>query len=164
MAENDFASRPPASGRREQPAAWLMRLFWPLPGALAGAAVGFHLYFRQPGLNTDTAAPLIFAALWALGGMILGAMCTSIAAWLIDSGLRRLLPARQLITASLTMLCLVGICLTLYAPIEARLPALFWPPHQAEPSRTLPSSRPSPCMQAPPTDRQARQSWELECR
>jgi hypothetical protein len=142
----------------------LLRLFWPLPGALTGAAVAFHLYFRQPGLNTDTAAPLVFASAWALAGMLAGALCTSMAGWLIERGLRHWFPVRPLISSGLALVCLIGLCRGLYAPLEARLPALFWPSHQEESSRILPPSQPSPCTQVPPTDPKARRAWELECR
>ncbi len=64
MAENDPAQ--PGSGSqsgrpKHSLAVGLLKLIWPLLGALSGAAVGFHVYFRQSGLNIDTAAPLVFA-------------------------------------------------------------------------------------------------------
>jgi hypothetical protein len=140
-----------------------LQFLWPLPGALTGAAVAFHLYFRQSGLNTDTAAPLVFASAWAFGGMLAGALCTSIAGWLIERGLRRWFPVRPMITSGLALVCLVGLCLGLYAPLEGRLPALFWPSHQEASSRIVSPPERSPCTQAPPTDPKARRAWELEC-
>ena len=163
MAESDPATGLNQGNRWQQRTILLLRLCWPLPGALTGAAIGFHVYFRQPGLNTDTAAPLIFAGLWAFGGMLAGMLSTGIAAWLLERILRRLLPANPLIAASLVLVCLLGLCRGAYAPLEARLPGLLWPKSQN--AATLPRPPPpSPCTEAPPIDRDARRSWELECR
>jgi hypothetical protein len=123
MAENDPAQ--PGPGHRL--AVGLLRLCWLLPGALTGAAVGFHVYFRQPGLNTDTVAPLIFSGFWAFCGLLIGIVVSSVAAWLIERGLRRWLSSNPLITASLTLLWLIGLSCVLRAPLEARLAELFWP-------------------------------------
>ena len=94
MAENNLAQTGSDSGSssvhpKKSLAVVLLKLCWPLPGALTGAAVGFHVYFRQPGLNTDTAAPLVFAGFWAFFGLLIGMLCSSITAWLIERGLRR---------------------------------------------------------------------------
>ena len=151
-----------ASGDKPS-AVWLARLLWPLPGMLMGAAIGFHLYFRQPGLNTDSAAPLFFAVWWALGGMLCGALCAACAGWLIEAVMRRLLPGMPLLASGVALACLTGLCLVLYAPIESRLPGLLWPKKQ-QASVQAPPPRVSPCKQAPPTDRVARKAWELECR
>jgi len=152
----------PDKRQRSPLAIGLLRACWPLPGALAGASISFHLYFRQPGLNTDTAAPLIFASVWALCGLLSGFLISGIAGWLIERGLLRGLPNHPLLATSLTLVCLTGLCWGLSAPLEARLPALFWPAPQKV---TLPlPPKPSPCLQTAPTDRQARQAWELECR
>ncbi len=152
-----------AAGRGTSAAAWLPRVLWPLPGMLMGAAIGFHLYFRQPGLNTDTAAPLILAAFWALGGMLLGALCTTGAGWLIELVMRRILPGMPLVAGGVALACLTGLCLALYAPIESRLPTLLWPGKQQAPVRP-PPPRESACKQVPPADAKGRQAWELECR
>ena len=152
-----------AAGRDTALAVWLPRVLWPLSGLLTGAAIGFHLYFRQPGLNTDTAAPLFFAVFWALGGMLLGALCTTCAGWLIELALRRLLHGMPLMASGVTVACLIGLCLVLYAPIENRLPALVWPKKQQAPVRP-PLPRESVCKQTPPADTKARQAWDLECR
>ena len=164
MAENDPAAPLPVSRWKGRLLLWLLRLLWPLPGAVTGAALGFHLYFRQPGLNTDTFAPFILASFWALGGMLAGMLGTGIAAWLIQRSVRRLFATGPLITACLTLLCLIGLCLGSYAPLEARLSALFWPKQPKESSRPLAPTAPSACTQAPPSDLNARKSWELECR
>lgn len=167
MAENDAAQRGTGSSRghpKNSLAIVLLRLCWPLPGALSGAAVGFHVYFRQPGLNTDTAAPLIFAGFWAFCGLMIGIVCCSVAAWLIERGLRRWLPGKPLIATGLTLLCLIGLCYGLRAPLEARLPELFWPALQKWPARQQAVPTLSPCTQTPPTGRQARQEWDMECR
>ena len=152
-----------ANGSDASAAVWLPRVLWPLPGMLMGAAIGFHLYFRQPGLNTDTAAPLFFALLWALGGMLLGAGGTTCAGWLIELASRRLLPGMPLMASGVTVACLIGLCLALYAPIGNRLPALLWPKKQQAPVRP-PLPQESACKQAPPADTKARQAWDLECR
>ena len=152
-----------AAGRGTSATVWLPRVLRPLPSMLMGAAIGFHLYFRHPGLNTDSAAPLFFAVLWALGGMLLGAMCTTCAGWLIELALRRLLPGMPLLASSVALACLTSLCLALYAPIESRLPDLLWPKKQQAPVRP-PPLRESACKQAPPADAKARQAWELECR
>ena len=151
------------AGRETSAAVWLPRVLWPRPGMLMGAVIGFHLYFRQPGLNTDTAAPLFFAILWAMGGTLLGAVCTTCAGWLIELAMRRMLPRMPLVASGVTVACLAGVCLALYAPIENRLPALFWPKKQQAPVRP-PLPQGSACKQAPPADTKARQAWELECR
>lgn len=164
MTKSDRARPPPDDSPDKSPAVWPLWLLSPLPCALAGAAVGFHLYFRQPGLNTDTAAPLMFASLWALGGMMCGAFCTGSAAWMIESAMRRVSPAHPLITGSLTIAILIGLCVGLYAPLEARLPGLLWPRLKPTPPRPPVKDQASPCRQPPPIDRQARQAWELECR
>jgi hypothetical protein len=167
MAENNSAQ--PASVSRpgngkQSLAVDLLKLCWPLPGALTGAAVGFHVYFRQPGLNTDTAAPLIFAGFWAFCGLLIGMLCSSVAAWLIERGLRRRLPGKPLFTGSLSLLCVIGLCYALHAPLEARLPVMFWPALQALPARQQILPTTSPCSQLPPTERKDRQEWDLECR
>jgi hypothetical protein len=167
MAENDPAQ--PGTGSspghdNQSLAVGLLKLCWPLPGALTGAAVGFHVYFRQPGLNTDTAAPLVFAGLWAFCGLLIGMLCSRVAAWLIERGLRRWLSTNPLITASLTLLWLIGSCYVLRVPLEARLPVLFWPALQKSPARQQAVPTTSPCSQQPPTEPKARQAWDLECR
>jgi len=167
MAENDPAQ--PGSGSspghgKQSLAVVLLKLCWPLPGALTGAVVGFLVYFRQPGLNTDTAAPLIFAGFWAFCGLLIGMACSSLAAWLIERGLRRWLPGKPSITASLALLCVIGLCYVLHAPLVARLPVLFWPALQKLPAHQQVVPTTSPCSQAPPTERKARQAWDLECR
>ncbi len=154
----------PGSTRKKRLSIWLLRLCWPLPGALTGAAVGFHLYFRQPSLNTDSLAPLVFASLWALGGMLSGALITGVAAWLIHRSLQRLFAAGPAITAGLPLVAVTGLCFALHAPLEARLPAWFWPAQTQESVRPQPSPGISPCTQPPPGDAGARKSWELECR
>lgn len=116
----------PDIGKQCLSVAWL-KLCGPLPGALTGATVGFQVYFRQPNLNTDTFAPLIFASLWAFCGLLIGMACSSFAAWLIERGLQRWVPSRPTITASLALLCVIGLCFLLRAPLMARLPELFWP-------------------------------------
>jgi hypothetical protein len=154
MAENKPADQWPV---------WLLRFISPLPGAITGAALGFHLYFRRPGLNTDTLAPAILAGTWALCGMAIGALITGMAGWLAQRRLRRWFPANPLIPCGLTVLCLSVLCLLLYAPLEARLPTLLWAAHQAQPSRPPPSSGPT-CAQGPPADLATRKLWEQECR
>jgi len=164
MAENDPARPGSGSSPGRSVAVALLKLCWPVPGALTGAAVGFHVYIRQPGLNTDTAAPLIFAGFWAFCGLLIGIVISSIAAWLIERGLRRWFSSSPPITAGLTLLWLIGSCYVLRAPLEARLPELFWPALHKLPARqqTVPTT--SPCSQLPPTERKARQAWDLECR
>jgi hypothetical protein len=142
---------------------WLLHFISPLPGGIAGAAVGFHLYFRRPGLNTDTLAPAILASAWALCGMLIGALLTSMAAWLARRLLRRWFSTSPLTTCALTLLCVAGLSLWLYAPLEARLPKVLWPPHQAEQSRPPPPSEPT-CAREPPADLPSRKLWEQECR
>ncbi|MBK7422093.1 MAG: hypothetical protein IPJ48_02760 [Propionivibrio sp.] len=167
MAENDPAQPGPGSSpghSKQSLAVVLLKLCWPLPGALTGAAVGFHVYFRQPGLNTDTVAPLFFAGFWAFCGLLIGTLCSSAVALLIEHGLSRWLPGKPLITASLSLLCLIGLCYVLRAPLEARLPVLIWPALEKLPARPQAVPTPSPCTQTPPTERKARQAWDLECR
>jgi hypothetical protein len=159
-----ISSELPDSTRRKQLSVWLLRLCGPLPGALTGAAAGFYLYFRQPGLNTDTVAPLVFAGFWAFVGMLCGALLTGVAAWLIHRSLQRRITTSPLTTAGLTLAGLIVLCLGLYAPLQARLPALLWPAHPQESVRPQPSPGASPCTQPPPSDANARKSWELECR
>lgn len=141
--------------------AGLLRRLWPVPGAVTGAALGFQLYFRQPGLNTDSLAPLIFAGLWALGGMLGGMVSTGLAGWLIERGVRRLFsPVR---VAGVTLLCLLLLCGGLYAPLEAGLTSWLWPAHQQEAVRPKAPVEPPPCQQEVPSDRALRKAWELEC-
>ena len=150
--------------RRDKPSAvWLARLLWPWPGMWIAAAIGFHLYFRQPGLNSDTAAPLFFAVFWAFAGMLSGALGAACAGCLIEALMRRLLPGMPLLASGVTLACLTGLCLALYAPIESRLPGLLWPKKQ-QMSAQAPPPPVSPCKQAPPADPKARKAWELECR
>ena len=97
MAENDITQ--PSTGSspshsKHSLAVGLLRLCWSVPGALTGAVVGFQVYFRQPGLNADSAAPLTFAGFWAFCGLMIGMACSSIAAYMIDRGLRRWHPQR----------------------------------------------------------------------
>ena len=142
----------------------LLKLCRPLPGALAGAVVGFHVYFRQPGLNTDTAALLFIAGLWAFGGLLIGMVGSSFAAWLIERALRRVLVGKPLFIASAIMLLLTALSPMLVAPLEARLPALFWPEVHKLPARLQSVVRPSTCSDDPPTEVRARQARDLECR
>lgn len=167
MSENDTAQAGTCSSSghpKHSLAVGLLRLCWPVPGALTGAAVGFQVYFRQPGLNADTAAPLVFAGFWAFCGLMIGIVCTCIAAWMIEWGLRRWQPGNPLFTTSLTLLLLIGLCYVLRAPLEARLPVMFWPALQKLPARQQAVPTPSRCSQAPPAERKARQEWDLECR
>ena len=144
------------------PAAFL-RILYPLPGAALGAAAGFHLYFLRPGLNTDTLAPAVFGAGWALCAMITGGMFTSLVGWLLERALRRLVSASTLISSGIAVLCLMGLCRSAYAPLLSRAPALLWPPHQAE--RALPKGSSGPtCAQEPPAGSAYRRLWEQECR
>ena len=154
MAENKPADQWPV---------WLLRFISPLPGAMTGAAVGFHLYFRRPGLNTDTLAPAILASTWALCGVAIGALITGTAGWLVQRRMRRWFPGNPLIPGGVSLLGLSILCGLLYAPLEARLPTLLWPPHQTQPSRAPPSSGPT-CAQEPPSDLATRRLWEQECR
>ena len=157
MAENDPDDRGSASkllGR------WMLRLFLPLPGALTGATLGFQVYFRQPGLNTDSAAPLILAGLWAFGGLLSGVLFSSLAVWLIQGSLRRLFSIGPLFTTGLTLFCLIGLCMGLYAPLEALLPSVLWPIHQKGTPQAPPRSQ---CAQTPPSSPNERKAWELEC-
>ena len=164
MAETD---RDVGAGRGGSLLSALLRACWPLPGALSGAAIGFHLYFRQPGLTTDSAAALFLASGWALGGMVCGLLCSSLAGALIARGLRRRLRASPPLAAGVALLCVTGLCWSVHAPLEARLPALLWPaPVKAiAPRPPAPTSATvSPCRQPAPDERRARQAWELECR
>lgn len=96
--------------------------------------------------------------------MFCGLMVTSVAAWLIHRSAQRVLSASPLITATLTLIGLIALCLGLYTPLKARLPDALWPKHQQEAQRPPPSPGTSPCTQAPPSDAKTRKSWELECR
>ena len=167
MTENDITQ--PSTGAspghpKHSLAVGLLRLSWSVPGALIGAAVGFQVYFRRPGLNTDTAAPFIFAGFWAFCGLMIGMACSSIAAYMIDRGLRRWHPGKPLFTTGLTLLLLIGLCYVLRAPLEARLPVLIWPALQKLPMHQQEVPTLSPCSQPPPAEPKARQEWDLECR
>jgi hypothetical protein len=152
-------SQSAVSQRRQRTVTWLFRSIWPLPGAITGSAVGFHLYFQQPGLNTDTFAPAIFAVFWAANGMVIGALITGLAAWLIERGVRWIFPDKPFVTGSIGTLCAVGLCLGASAPLEARLPDLLWPTHTEEPVQPSPPA----CAQTPPTADRERQMWDQEC-
>jgi hypothetical protein len=141
----------------------LLRLLYPLPGAAMGAAAGFHLYFLRPGLNTDTLAPALFAAGWALCAMMVGALFTGTAGWLMERALRRAVSASKFISCGLALLCLTGLCSLIYAPLLSRAPALLWPPRQEERVHSLESSGPT-CAQEPPPGSDNRRLWEQECR
>ncbi|NVO06400.1 MAG: hypothetical protein HXX19_10930 [Rhodoferax sp.] len=161
MAKVSPTDRVPVPARQEWRAR-LLRFLWPLPGALMGAALGLNLYFRQPGLNTDSLAPLVFASVWALGGLLAGTLVAASAGGLIERGLRRL--CGPVAACGLTLLCLVVVCGGLYAPLELRLPKLFWPAHAQEPVPVQPPARIAACAQPAPTDPALRKSWALECR
>lgn len=163
MPEDEAFRRTSAVRPGEAVAMWLPRLMWPLPGMLLGATIGFYLYFRQPGLNTDTAAPLFFAFFWALGGLLAGGLATACAGWAIDLAVRRALTDTPWVAGGVTLACLAGVSLVLHAPVESRLAALLWP---ARPAVATQPPRPgvTPCKQVPPTDPQLRKTWELECR
>jgi MFS family permease len=107
---------------------------------------------------------MIFASLWAFCGMVAGALCSVIAGWLIELVSRRVLRAAPFIAPGLALVCLICLCLGLFAPIEARLSMLLWPPWQHVPIHPPPQPQRSPCEQPPPTDRPGRQARELECR
>lgn len=140
-----------------------LRILYPLPGAVTGATAGFHLYFLRPGLNTDTLAPALFAAGWALCAMMVGALLTSLAGWLLERVLRRAVSASTMISCGLALLCLAGLCSLAYAPLLSRAPALLWPAQQAERAHSRESSGPA-CAQEPPLGSANRRLWEQECR
>ncbi len=144
---------------------WLLRFCWPLPGALTGASLGFHLYFQQTGLNTDTLAPLVFASLWAVGGMLLGILSTGVAAWLVRRSVLVLLPDDSLTKDALTLILLMGLYAGLHAPLDVRLAAMIRAPaDETEPARSVAVPELNLCAQAPPSEAKARKAWELECR
>jgi MFS family permease len=149
--------KPAGTGR-----AALLRILYPLPGAATGAAAGFHLYFLRPGLNTDTIAPALFAAGWALCAMLVGALFAGIAGWLMERALRRAVSTSTLVTCGVALLCLTGLCGLAYAPLLSRAPALLWPQRQAEPALSPGSSGPT-CAQEPPPGSANRRLWEQEC-
>ena len=97
---------------------------WPAPGAITGAVLGFHLYFRQPGLNTDSLAPLIFAALWALCGMLGGMVSTGLVGWLIERSVRRVFG--PVLAAGVALLCLLLLCGGLYVLLDTALASWLW--------------------------------------
>jgi len=163
MPDDSSRGRASAESRDAGLALWLPRLLWPLPGMLVGAAVGFHLYFRQPGLNTDTAAPFFLAVLWGIFGALLGALCTTCVGWLMELSLRRVIRGMPLVKSGAVCTSLAGVCLALHAPIETHLSTLLWPRAIQVPTPPLPAAI-SPCQEAPPTDPKARQAWDLECR
>lgn len=155
MTQGDLAA-PSAS-------TWLRGL-WSLPGALTGAAIAFHVYFRQPHLNTDTTAPLLLASLWAVVGLVCGAVISVAAAMLMERGLRRVLPTNATLTSLVTLIFMAVLCGAIYSPIEVRLPALLWP---AAPEGVLPPAVDpaggSACKAAPPTEARLRRLWDEEC-
>jgi hypothetical protein len=134
-----------------------------LPGALTGAATGFHLYFLRPGLNTDTVAPVIFAGVWAFCAMLAGALITSLASWFVERGLQRGLSVRPWVAGGLALLCVIGLCRWVYAPLQAHLPSLIWASPQTEQSGPPNSSGPN-CAEEPPPNHVNRKLWEQECR
>lgn len=140
-----------------------IRILYPLPGAATGAAAGFHLYFLRPGLNTDTLAPAIFAAGWALCAMIVGALSTGMAGWLLERALRRTVSASLSISRGLALLCLAVLCHSAYSPLLARAPALLWPAHQDQRAHAQEPTGPT-CAQEPPPGSADRRAWEQECR
>jgi hypothetical protein len=142
---------------------WLLRLFYPLPGAITGAAAGFHLYLLRPGLNMDTLAPAIIASAWAVCGMLIGGLLTSLTAWLAERRFHRWFSTSPMMTGSLALLFLTGLSLWIHAPLEARLRTLLWPPHQTEQSRPPAPSEPT-CAQEPPSDQPNWILWQQECR
>ncbi len=165
MVESSPTAGSPGSSRRQQIALWLLHFLAPQTGAVTGAVVGFRLYFETPGLNRDTLAPVIFAGGWALLGVFSGGLITYFAGWLIERRARRLLPDSPFIRVSLTILLLIGLCVGLYAPLEARLPGLIWPKeHQQQSIRPAGQPLQSQCTQAPPSDPKIRRQWDLECR
>jgi hypothetical protein len=96
---------------------------------------------------------------------VAGALTSVAIAAIIARTLRRLLPANGSLTELLALSCTLALCSAIYAPIEARLPALFWPapPRDALP-RPMPQPAASACDQAPPADPAMRRDWDTECR
>jgi len=141
-----------------------MRGLWPVPGALSGAGLAFHVYFLQPGLNHDTFAPLVFAAMAAFAGLLVGALVSSVAGWMIDSVMRRIWPERPVLASIITLVCLVGLVLGSEPALESALPSLIWP--RPAPANNAPAagSRVEACSEAAPIDAARRREWELECR
>jgi hypothetical protein len=95
--------------------------------------------------------------------MLIGGLLTSMTAWLVERRFHRWFSARPLMTGGLVLLFLTGLSLSIYAPLEARLRTLLWPPQQTEQSRPPAPSEPA-CTQEPPTDQRSRILWEQECR
>jgi hypothetical protein len=145
-------------------AAHALRAFWALPGALSGATVAFHLYFRQPGLNTDTAAPLVLAVVWSGLGLLIGAVASFATAWVVHRALRRAWPASPALAAGGALACVVALAAVLQGPMETLLPTLLWP--APAPASSAPDSprRDAPCTGAAPADPSLRREWDLECR
>lgn len=155
---------PPDSAHPPRRLLWTM-VFWPLPGAVCGAALAFHVYFRQPGLNNDTAGPMIVGAVVALAGLVAGTLLSSAFGWAVDTWLRRQWPDHSSQTSIATLFILAVLFVGLEGLLESRLPALLWP--RAAPATVVVPDRTPPeltCGAVAPTEPALRKAWELECR
>ena len=140
----------------------ILKLLWPLPGAIAGAVLGFHLYFAQPAINTDSLAPLVLAGLWALTGMLAGALVTGLGGWLFQLGMRRFFAHSPTLATGLILLLLTFASIGLTTLLDARLPGWIWPPKA--PAGIVRPSGGAACAQVPPADSKEFKAWALECR
>lgn len=147
----------------------LCRSAWGLPGALAGAALTFVGFFMQPGLNTDTAAPLVFAFVLAVGGLLVGMVMGELLGGVLNRWLVQYLPgplwAAHMATGLLSAVVWWGVWSVGRYHV---LPAWLDQP-KAVPTRSTPPTTPaqphvSPCQLPPPADARARKNWEEECR
>jgi hypothetical protein len=108
---------------------------------------------------------LFAASLWAGIGLLSGALLSLGAASLISKGLESPLGGRAPLRAGIALLVVAGLCSSLYAPLELRLPALLWQMGQpAAPDPTAHETGRSACDGPPPAATEARRAWDLECR
>jgi len=140
----------------------LIQLLWPLPGAAGGAVLGFHLYFAQPAINTDSLAPLVLAGLWALTGMLAGALITGLGGWVFQLGMRRLSARSPTLAAGVILVLLTVASIGLTSLLDARLPGWIWPPKA--PAAIVQPSGVAACAQVPPVESKEFKAWALECR
>ena len=147
----------------------LFRSAWGLPGALACAALTFVGFFMRPGLNTDTVAPLVFAFVLAVGGLLVGMVMGELLGGVLNRWLVQYLPGPLWAAHVATLLLSAVVWWGVWSVGRYHvLPAWLAQP-KAVPTRSTPLPTPaqpqvSACQLPPPADARARKSWDEECR
>ena len=142
---------------------------WPLPAACAGAALVFVASLMRPGLNTDTAAPLVFAFVLAAGGLLVGTVLGDLLGRVLNRWLVQYLPGPLWAAHVATVLLSAVVWWGVWSVGRYHVVPVWWAQPKAVPTLSTPLPTPaqpqvSVCQLPPPADARLRNSWDEECR